>query len=181
MGAGAVYVDDSGNPGQETGSDFLPSSRKSWTGVIVPSAVAADVMTAMDMFLTGVRGDFGAEELHFTDVFSGKGPWRGVPVGQRIEIFDLMSGLMSSFALPVIHVTTSAETLLEPYCSKIQAITSTPATTSQTAGKLLPCVNGASSATPAHKANAIAVNVNAVGMMPKNGRYSRGCLTQSTK
>lgn len=113
MEAGAVYVDDSGNPGQETGSDFLPPSRKSWTGVIVPSVVAADVMTAMDMFLKGVRNDFGVKELHFTDVFSGKGQWKGVPVARRIEVFDLMSGLMGSFDLPVIHITTSEETLLD--------------------------------------------------------------------
>ena len=111
MGLGAIYVDDSGNPGQDSGSEFLSPSRKSWTAVIVPAAVDADVSTAMDIFLGGVQSDFGARELHFTDIFSGKGVWKGVPLGRRIEIFDLMSTLMGNFGLPVIHVTTSNETL----------------------------------------------------------------------
>jgi hypothetical protein len=67
----------------------------------------------MDTFLAGVRSDFGAGELHFTDIFSGKGAWKGVSVNRRIEIFDLMSTLMNAFGLPIIHVTTSNETLLD--------------------------------------------------------------------
>lgn len=57
---GAIYVDDSGNPGLDSGSDFVPSSRKSWTAVIVPSVIAGTVKAAMDIFLTGVRNEFGA-------------------------------------------------------------------------------------------------------------------------
>ena len=113
MDRGGVYIDDAGNPGAESGSDFLSSSRKSWTAVIVPSSIASKVATAMEMFLTGVRSDFGASELHFTDIYSGRGAWKNVAVDERIKIFDLMKVILTSFALPIVHQTASEETLLE--------------------------------------------------------------------
>lgn len=57
MATGAIYVDDSGNPGAESGSAFLPDTRKSWTAVVVPPEVAADVDHALQIFLDGVRAD----------------------------------------------------------------------------------------------------------------------------
>ncbi|MFN2099618.1 DUF3800 domain-containing protein [Altererythrobacter sp. MF3-039] len=109
MVEGGVYVDDSGNPGVESGSDFLSSTRKSWTAVIVPSSIEQQVTVAMEMFLKGIFDDFGAVELHFTDIYSGRGSWRNVPVGKRIEIFELMQMLLDYFQLPVIHQTASEE------------------------------------------------------------------------
>jgi hypothetical protein len=109
--AGSIYIDDSGNPGADSGSDFLSPTRKSWTAVIVPSPIAHDVTTVMDVFLAGVKNDFGASELHFTDIYSGRGVWENVPVAKRIEIFDLMKHLLSRFALPIVHQTVSEETL----------------------------------------------------------------------
>ena len=111
MAEGSINIDDSGNPGSNSNSDFLPESRKSWTAVIIPSDVARDVAAAMEIFLDGVKQEFGADELHFTDIFSGRGPWRQVSVSRRIEIFDLMKGVFRHFALPVIHQTVSESTL----------------------------------------------------------------------
>jgi hypothetical protein len=71
------------------GSDFLSPSRKSWTAVIVPSSVADDVANALNIFVGGVKGEFGASELHFIDIYSGRGKWKDVAVGKRIEIFGL--------------------------------------------------------------------------------------------
>ena len=113
MGRGAIYVDDSGTPGVDSGSDFLPQSRKSWTAVIVPAAAAGEVVTAMDIFLTGVRGEFGADELHFTEIYSGKGVWKKVPPPKRAEMFQLMAQIMDGFALPVVHQTMSDEFLMD--------------------------------------------------------------------
>lgn len=111
MVTGCIYVDDAGNPGAESGSDFLSSSRKSWTAVIVPSSVAGAVEVGMGMFLKGVRGEFGASELHFTDIYSGRGVWEDVAIIKRIEIFDLMKGILESFSLPIVHQTASEELL----------------------------------------------------------------------
>ena len=108
---GTIYVDDSGNPGAESGSGFLLSTRKSWTAVIVPSVVAGKLDQAMAIFLSGIREEFGASELHFTEVWSGKGPWKNVSPSSRAEIFALMGDIMRRFALPIVHQTFSAQTL----------------------------------------------------------------------
>lgn len=108
---GAIYVDDSGNPGVESGSDFLPASRKSWTAVIVPSPVAEDVEAVMRILIAGVRQDYSAEELHFTDIWSGAGAWAGVGVSERAEMIQMVAQIMERFQLPVVHQTISDNTL----------------------------------------------------------------------
>ena len=108
---GAIYVDDSGNPGVDSGSDYLPSSRKSWTAVIVPTIVAKNVQSVMQIFLDGIRQDFGAEELHFTEIWSGIGPWENVSPAKRAEMIDMMARVISSFDLPIVHQTVSEQTL----------------------------------------------------------------------
>lgn len=113
MTGGAIYVDDSGNPGAETGTDFLPSSRRSWTAVIIPGSIAQSVARAMDILLDGVLGDFGAREVHFTEIYSGKRVWKDVEWADRAKLFDLTASIMSTYALPVVHQTISAATLLD--------------------------------------------------------------------
>src|SRR5262245_31677804 len=102
MVQGSINIDDAGNPGAESGSEFLSETRKSWTAVIIPSSIAGDVSTAMDTFLAGVSNEFKAAELHFTDIYGGRGVWKGVAVAKRIEVFEIMTSIMESFALPVI-------------------------------------------------------------------------------
>lgn len=104
---GAIYFDDSGNPGTKSGSDFLPSSRKAWTAVIVPSTIAAEIHEGMEIFLDGMRGEFGVDELHFTEIFRGKGHWKTVPENERAKIFYMMSQLMGRFGLPVVQQSAS--------------------------------------------------------------------------
>ena len=107
MISAAHYIDDAGTPGAESNTTFLSESRKSWCAVTVPEKVADALGEAMGMFLSGVRQDFGADELHFTDVYGGRGKWKGVPVDARVEIFDLMTGVFEAFQLPVVFQTVS--------------------------------------------------------------------------
>lgn len=107
-----IYVDDSGNPGVDSGSVHLSETRKSWTAVIVPPRAAKDCSIVMDIFLRGIANDYGVNELHFTDIFSGRGIWKQVKIEDRIQIFRLMSAFLSKrVPLPIVHVTTSQETL----------------------------------------------------------------------
>jgi hypothetical protein len=125
MASGCIYVDDAGNPGVQSGSDFLPSSRKSWTAVIVPSGVEGAVEVAVAIFLKGLKDEFGATELHFTDIYSGRGIWKDVAIPKRIEIFDLMKSILESFSLPIVHQTTSKESLrdYDPVFSRLSKST----------------------------------------------------------
>lgn len=102
-----IYIDAAGTPGVESKSEYLPEDRKSFCAVIVPETVVTDLSATLDIFYRGIRQDFGADELHFTDIYSGRGPWKGVDVDKRIEIFDLMLKIMRRFALPVIYQTSS--------------------------------------------------------------------------
>ena len=63
----------------------------------------------MKIFLGGVKQDYGVNELHFTDIYSGRGAWEGVAVAERIEIFDLMASLVLKFDIPVLYQTFSEE------------------------------------------------------------------------
>jgi hypothetical protein len=109
MITGGIYIDDAGMPGIQTHSDFLHESRKSWCGVVVPSKISDELSYAMSVFIEGVKSDYDASELHFTDIFSGRGTWKSVSVEERIEIFDLMGLILEKFQMPVFYQTWSKE------------------------------------------------------------------------
>jgi hypothetical protein len=109
MSISGIYIDDSGNPGAEAPSIFLPESRKSWAAVIIPESIANDIEQAMSIFLGGIMQDYGLSELHFTDIYSGRGIWKKVSVAERMKIFDLMTMLVAKFNLPVFYQTFSDE------------------------------------------------------------------------
>lgn len=104
------YIDDAGTPGAKVQSRFLHESRKSWCAVIVPERAAQALRPALAIFLRGVKQDFGVDELHFADVYGGRGNWSGVPVEKRVEVFDLMTQLFVKFRMPVIFQTVSPST-----------------------------------------------------------------------
>jgi hypothetical protein len=104
---GAIYVDDSGNPGATSGSDFLPSSRKAWTAIIVPTTVASKVQEGMEIFLAAVHREFGVDELHFTEIYSGKGLWKNVATEERAKVIGVMSEIINAFDLPIVHQSVS--------------------------------------------------------------------------
>jgi hypothetical protein len=110
---GAIYADDSGNPGVESGSVFLPADRKSWTAVIVPTTIAGHVEQGMKIFIEGVQGEFGVDELHFTEIYSGTGAWKSASPQKRAEVIELMAGVMSKLGLPIVHQTVNDFTMLD--------------------------------------------------------------------
>ena len=105
--SGGYYIDDAGTPGAESESAFLDETRKSWCAVIVPERAAEPLSRGVGIFLRGVEQDYGASELHFADVYGGRGNWRIVSVAKRIEVFDLMAMIFERFNLPVIFQTAS--------------------------------------------------------------------------
>jgi len=108
-----IYIDDAGTPGQESKSKYLHTDRKSWAAVIIPPEIQYDVRDAMNTFVDGVKQDFGADELHFTDIYSGRPPYKNVPLDKRGELIHLMSSLFEAFALPIIFQSSSPEHLKE--------------------------------------------------------------------
>ena len=99
-----IYIDDAGTPGAVSKSILLDESRKSWCGVIIPPAASAEISALMEIFLAGVKKDYGVEELHCTDIYSGRGAW-DIPPAERIEIFNLLSQIVIKFNLPIFYQT----------------------------------------------------------------------------
>jgi hypothetical protein len=102
-----IFIDDAGTPGVVSKSEFLPEDRKSYCAVIVPNEVVEDLSKALTILYRGVKQDFDADELHFTDIYSGRGVWKGVKPALRKEIFDFMLTIMEKFSLPIIYQTSS--------------------------------------------------------------------------
>lgn len=110
MSIKGIYIDDAGTPGVKSASpDFLHESRKSWAAVVVPETISEEVSHALSIITEGVRNAFSADELHFTDIYSGRGVWKKVSVNERIELFDLMQMILTKFSLPVFYQTWSEE------------------------------------------------------------------------
>jgi len=107
MITGSINIDDAGTPGTVSKSDFLPEDRKSWAAVIIPSRVTKELNIALEIFLGGIKEDFGVDEFHCADIYGGRGQWKGIPVAKRIEIFELMAMVIERFSLPIIYQTVS--------------------------------------------------------------------------
>jgi hypothetical protein len=48
----------------------------------------------MDIFTAGVHGEVGCKQLHLTEIFSGSGAWKTVPVDRRAEIIKQLAEMM---------------------------------------------------------------------------------------
>ena len=110
---GILVIDDSGTPGAAAKSPLLHTNRKTWVAVAVPPSMRMDLQQALERFIDGVRGDYGAKELHFTDIYAGRGPYKGVSIDKRYELFDLMGGVFEAFGLPILNQTCSPQFLGE--------------------------------------------------------------------
>ncbi len=112
---GGIYIDEAGTPGVVSPSLFLHKNRKSWAAVIVPDQAAGDLRMALDMFLEGMATDYGVNELHFNEIYSGRrrSPFEDVCIDDRYELIDLMANIFEKFQLPTLFQTTSPEFLSE--------------------------------------------------------------------
>lgn len=108
-----IFIDDAGTPGVETGSGFLHQDRKSWAGVIVPEDIQKDVDKCISTFLEGVHQDYGANELHFPEIYGGRGVFKDVEIGVRYELLELMARIFGRFQIPIVFQTCSARFLKE--------------------------------------------------------------------
>jgi hypothetical protein len=110
---GVVAIDDSGTPGTQNRSASLPLQRKTWVAVIVHPNTVLGVSHAMSMLLEGIKSDYGAAELHFTDIYSGRGVFKGVEDKKRLELFDLMASMFHDLEIPIVVQTLAPEHLAE--------------------------------------------------------------------
>ena len=112
MSAG-IYIDDAGTPGAVSPSAFLHTNRKSWAAVVVPEETNPKLTTALNIFLEGIATDHNAKELHFTDIYGGRGAFADLTIDKRFELIDLMATIFEEYQLPILFQTSSPEFLSE--------------------------------------------------------------------
>jgi len=108
MSAG-VYIDDSGTPGTKAPSRVLHLNRKTWAAVVVPAASIQHVDYAIGLFIAGIRQDYGAKELHFAEIYGGRGDFETVGLADRYRLIELAVELFVSLDLPILVQTLSPE------------------------------------------------------------------------
>lgn len=85
-----VFIDDTGSPGG-SGYKLLPPNRKTYVGlVILPSQVATTYLSFASL-LAELRQRFQISELHFTDIYGGKGEFKKVAWENRLLIISTMA------------------------------------------------------------------------------------------
>jgi len=108
-----IFIDDTGSPGiQDAPPNFHPE-RKTWVAVIVPPSQIAEVMQQMHQALDELRQLVGADEFHFTEIYSGKKQFKNIALQVRLGLFEFMAYIFSSYRFPVIVQTFDPETLAD--------------------------------------------------------------------
>jgi len=108
-----IFIDDTGSPGiTDAPTNFHPE-RRTWVAVIVPPSQIAEVMQQMPQALYELRRSVGADEFHFTEIYSGKKQFKNVDLQVRLGLFEFMAYIFSAYRFPVIVQTFDPETLAD--------------------------------------------------------------------
>lgn len=99
-----VFIDDTGSPGLDTPG--LHKLRKSWVAVLVSPDKIADVMDQLPGALSFLQ-ELGLDdpELHFTEIWGGRGEYRKLDLQQRLGIFRFMAYIFTTYQFPVLVQT----------------------------------------------------------------------------
>ena len=106
---GGIFIDDTGTPGNKPPSRYLHTRRKSWAAVIVPDDVAQELSELVNTLLKLVKQEYGADELHFKDIYGARGAFKGISAEERFEIFEFVAAFFDAFELPTFFQTLSPE------------------------------------------------------------------------
>ena len=96
-----VFIDDTGLPGLDTGTEFVTSGRKTWVAVVVPPRIMPIISSSLTSALENLRVRTGAEEFHFADIYSGRKQFKGIELNYRLACFDYFSSLFAKHDLPI--------------------------------------------------------------------------------
>lgn len=108
-----IFIDDTGSPGIKNAPDNYHPARKTWVAVIIPPSQVAEVMEQMPGALNELKRLIGADEFHFTEIYSGTKQFKGVDLQVRLMLFGFMAHIFSEYKFPVVVQTFDPETLAE--------------------------------------------------------------------
>ena len=100
-----VLIDDTGSPGAKNTPGNLHPARKSWVAVILSPQESFEVSTQLPLALDELERATGATEFHFTEIYSGKGPFKNLPLDLRLGLFGFMAEIFSIYKFPILVQT----------------------------------------------------------------------------
>lgn len=108
-----VFIDDTGTPGQSSPSPHLDPSRKTWVALVLSSSQLATVYREFPGVLQELHRQLGVSEFHATELLSGKGLLRGVPIAKRFAVFEFLAHIFASYQFPLLVQTAGERTIAD--------------------------------------------------------------------
>ena len=108
-----IFIDDTGSPGIQGAPENFHPERKTWVAIVIPPSQIGEVMEQMPQALDELHNTMGAEEFHFTDIYSGKKQFKDVDLQVRLSFFEFMAHIFSAYNFPIIVQTFDPETLAD--------------------------------------------------------------------
>lgn len=108
-----IFIDDTGSPGIKDPPPNFHPERKTWVAVVISPSQIVEVMQQFPPLINELQQTIGADEFHFTDIYSGKKQFKGVDLEDRLALFKFMAHIFSVYQFPVIVQTFDPETLTE--------------------------------------------------------------------
>ncbi|HTU21061.1 MAG TPA: DUF3800 domain-containing protein [Gemmataceae bacterium] len=105
-----IFIDDTGSPGMPSTPAKLHPERKSWVAVVVPPERIRALSEEFAEVIEALRSDLGMSEYHFAEIWSGKGPFRAVPMDERLVIFQMFADILYIHELLIYIQTFDPET-----------------------------------------------------------------------
>ncbi len=107
-----VFIDDTGSPGLLTPG--LHAQRKSWVAVIIPPHQIIEVMDQIPQALSFLQ-ELGLRdpELHFTEIWGGRGEFSKLDMQQRLSIFRFMAYIFTTYKFQVLVQTFDPINMVE--------------------------------------------------------------------
>ncbi len=103
-----VFIDDTGSPGGTT-YKLLPSNRKTWVAVVISPSKIRETYYHFGALLRDLKKRFKVSELHFTDIFGGRGEFAKIEWKDRLGIFNTLAKAFTEYSYPIFIQS------LEPY------------------------------------------------------------------
>lgn len=99
-----VFIDDTGSPGLITPG--LHVQRKSWVAVVIQPHQIAEVMDQLPSAISYLQ-ELGLNnpELHFTEIWGGRGEYEKLDFQQRLGIFRFMVHIFTTYNFKVLVQT----------------------------------------------------------------------------
>lgn len=105
-----IYIDDTGNPGEKTNSQYGSKKSKTWVAIILTSDERNDGEEQMNECIECLKKYYnGASEFHFSDIYQGKKEFEGIDKEKRFFLFEKFSDIFKNERFPIRMQTFSEE------------------------------------------------------------------------